>query len=151
MIIYLGIVYIIFGTLILLLPLIYIEFGRPKDLLKAGLNLIVGMSLIIKYKVFDNLDSIILLLITILITFFSVEIFSIRWNQLTDKEKKRLKTFTEFKKNITKFFKAILLGISHFLNLLNIFKFDKDNENITKKKWVRNEKNDNIFSANKNN
>ena len=122
------------------MPILYIEIGRPKDLIKAALSLTIGMILIIKNKVFENSYSAILLLITILFSFYIFEIFSIRWNQLTENEKNKFWTIMELKKNILKFLEAINLGGSKFKSLLNIFKFDKKNENFNQKKWVRNDK-----------
>ena len=80
-----------------------------------------------------------------------VEIFSIRWNQLTNQEKNKLKTIVELKKNISTLLDAISLAMKDFLNLNNILKFERKNENLNKKKWVRNEENDNIITLNKNN
>ena len=57
----------------------------------------------------------------------------------------------EFKKNISKLIEAINLARKDFLNLNNILKFGKNNENLNKKKWVRNGENDNIITSNKNN
>ena len=146
MIIYLGSFYIFLGVILLLIPLIYIEVGRPKDFLKAGLNLIVGIVLIIKNRIFDNLNSVIYLLITLLVVFYLIEIFSYRWNLLTDKEKIKLKTVVEFKNNITKLIEAFYLGINKLKNLLTFLKFEKKIEIINKKKWVRSNKNDKIKS-----
>ena len=149
--VYLGSLYIFFGIIILFIPLIYLELGRPKDLFKAGLNLIIGMILIIKHNGLNNLYSSILFLITILLTFYIVEIFSVRWNQLTDKEKIKLKSLEEFKKNVFKLSEAIALLMRNFLNLINIFKIDKNNENLINKKWVRNDKNAKILSSDEKN
>ena len=93
---YLSLLYFLFGIIFLLTPLIYIELGRPRDLIKAGLNLVIGMLLIFKYKIFDGLYSSILFVITILFIFYLVEIFTIRWNQLTNQEKNKLRTIVEF-------------------------------------------------------
>ena len=133
----------------MLIPLIYIELGRSRDLIKGGLNLVIGMLLLIKQNFFNSLYSIILIVITILSTFYLVEIFSIRWNQLSDQEKNKLKTIVEFKKNVSKFIEAIALAGKELLNLKNILKFGRDKENINKKKWVLKDKNDNITTANK--
>ena len=143
-VIYLGSFYIILGSIFLLIPLIYLEFGRPKDFIRAGLNLFIGVFLIIKNRVFDNSTLIINLLFTVLIIFFSVEIFSSRWNQLTDKEKNKLTTLGEFKKNISKVREGINIGVVNFKNSINFLKIDKAIENNNKKKWVRKDKNDNI-------
>ena len=146
LIIYLGYFYILLGSIFLFIPLIYLEVGRPKDLIKAFLNLLIGIILIIQNKFFDNSFIAIYLVITALFVFYLVEIFSSRWNQLTDQEKSKLTTLMEFKKNLSKISEAISLAVENFKNSLNFFKFDRNNENLHKKKWVRNDKNDNIKS-----
>ena len=142
--IYLGYFYIFLGSIFLLIPLIYLEVGRPKDLIKAALNLLIGVTLIIKNRVFENSSFLIFSLITVLVIFYVAEIFLYRWNQLTDKEKNKLKTLVEFRNNLSKIIKAITLGFKNFRNSLNFFKFENNKENIVKKKWVRNDKNDKI-------
>ena len=150
MVIYLGYIYLLFGAILLFIPLIYIELGRPKDFIKAGLNFVIGMILIVKDRTYNNFYSSILVFITILFTFYIVEIFSVRWNQLTIQEKNKLKTFVEFKKNLSKFLEAISLLLKKNLNLNNIFKVNKNNKNLIKKKWVTNEDNGNILTYIKN-
>ena len=144
MVVYLGFFYIFIGTVFLLVPLIYLELGRVKDLIKAFLNLLIGLILIIKNKTIDESFFIIFLLLTILVVFYLVELFKSRWNQLTDKEKNKLTTFMEFKNNLLKILEAINLGVKNLSKTLNSFNFDKNNRNISPKKWVRNDKNDNI-------
>ena len=151
LVIYLSFLYLFFGIIFLLIPLIYIELGRPRDLIKSGLNLVIGMLLLLKNNIFDNLYSSIFIFITILFIFYLVEIFSIRWNQLTYQEKNKLKTLVELKKNVSTLIEAISLARDDFLNSKNIFKFGRNNENLNKKKWVRNTENDNIDVHNKNN
>ena len=130
---YLSLLYFLFGIIFLLTPLIFIELGRPRDLIKAGLNLVIGMLLLLKYKILDGLFSSILFVITILFIFYLVEIFTIRWNQLTNQEKNKLKTLVELKKNVSIFLEAISLARKNLLNQTNSFKFGKNNENINKK------------------
>ena len=144
MIIYLGSFYIIIGTVFLLVPLIYLELGRPKDLIKSSLNLLIGFILIIKNKTVDESFLLIFLLFTVLIVLYLLELFSSRWNQLTDKEKNKLTTFLEFKNNLSKILEAINLGVTNFAKPLNLFNFGSNNQNKNPKKWVRNDKNDNI-------
>ena len=144
MIVYLGSFYILIGALFLIVPLIYLELGRPKDLIKAFLNLLVGFVLIIKNKTIDESFFVIFLLLTVLVIFYLIEIFLFRWNQLTDKEKNKLTTFVEFKNNFSKILEAINLGVRNFAKPLNLFNFGSKNQNTSPKKWVRNDKNDNI-------
>ena len=146
MIIYLGSLYILLGSIFLFIPLIYLEVGRPKDLIKAFLNLLIGIILIINNNFFDNSFIAIFLIVTALFPFYLVEIFSSRWNQLTDQEKSKLTTLVEFKKNISKISEAITLAVRTLKNSLNFFKFDRNNKNINTKTWVRNDNNDNIKS-----
>ena len=144
MIIYLGSFYIIVGTIFLIVPLIYLELGRPKDLIKSFLNLLIGFILIIKNKTIDQSFFLIFLLLTVLILLYIVEIFSSRWNQLTEKEKKKIGTFLELKNNLTKILEAINFGVKNLIKPLNFFNIFRDNKKIITKKWVRNDKNDNI-------
>ena len=144
LIVYLGFFYIVVGTIFLFVPLIYLELGRPKDLIKAFLNLLIGLLLIIKNKNIDESFFLIFLLFTVLVVFYLGELFSSRWNQLTDKEKNKLTTFLEFKNNLSKILEAINLGVKNFTKPLNFLNFDKNNQNMNPKKWVRNDKNDNI-------
>ena len=141
---YLGSFYILVGTIFLLVPLIYLELGRPKDLIKAFLNLLIGLILIIKNSTINQSLFVIFLLITVLVSMYLVELFLFRWNQLTDKEKNKLATFLEFKNNLSKILEAINLGVKNFTKPLNFLNFDSDNEKTNPKKWVRNDKNDKI-------
>ena len=144
LIFYLGTFYIVIGIIFLTVPIIYLELGKPKDLIKAFLNLLIGLILIIKNKIFDESFFIIFLFLTVLVIFYLVELFLSRWYQLTDKEKKKLTTFLEFKKNLSKILEAINLLFRNFTNPLNFFTFGSNNQNIISKKWVRNDKDDNI-------
>ena len=141
---YLGSFYILVGTLFLLVPIIYLELGRPKDLIKAFLNLSIGFILIVKNSTINKSLFVIFLLITVLVFIYLVELFLFRWNQLTDKEQNKLTTFLEFKNNLSKILEAINLGLKNFTKPLNFFNFDSNNEKIKLKKWVRNDKNDKI-------
>jgi len=144
LIVYLGSFYIVIGTIFLFVPIIYLELGRPKDLIKAFLNLVIGYILIIKNKTLDESFFLIFLLLTILVVLYVVELFLSRWYQLTDKEKNKLTTFLEFKNNLLKILEAINLGVKNFAKPLNFFNFGSNNKNTSLKKWVRNDKNDNI-------
>ncbi len=141
---YLGSFYLAIGTIFVLVPIIYLELGRPKDLIKGFLNLLIGFILIIKNKIIDDYLFGIFLLLTVLVFLYLIELFLSRWNQLTDNEKKKLTTFLEFKNNFSKILEAINLGFGNFTKPSNFFNFGSNNKNITQKKWVRNDKNDNI-------
>ena len=144
LIVYLGVFYITLGTIFLLVPLVYLELGRPKDLIRAFLNLLIGFILITKNKTIEETFFLILLFLTVLIALYIAELFLTRWNQLTDKEKNKLTTFLEFKKNLSKILDAINLGVKNFKKPLNFFDIESKNQKIVPKKWVRNDNNDNI-------
>ena len=144
MIVYLGYLYILVGTIFLFVPIIYLELGRSKDLLNAFLNLLIGCILLIKHRTIDESFFVIFLLLTLLVVLYLIELYLSRWNQLTDKEKKKLTTFLEFKNNLSKILDAINLAVSNFKKLLNSFDFGSNNQNKNSKKWVRNDKNDKI-------
>ena len=144
LIFYLGTFYVVIGTIFLFVPIIYLELGKPKDLIKAFLNLLIGLILIIKNKIFDESFFVIFLFLTVLVIFYLIEVFLSRWHQLTDKEKKKLTTFLEFKNNFSKILQAMNLAFGDFTKPSNFFNFSSNNKNTTQKKWVRNDKNDNI-------
>ena len=144
LIFYLGTFYVLVGTIFLTVPIIYLELGKPKDLIRAFLNLLIGLILIIKNKTLDESFFVIFLFLTVLVIFYLVELFLSRWYQLTDKEKNKLNTFLEFKNNLSKILEAINLGVKNFAKPLNFFNFGGNNQNTSPKKWVRNDKNDNI-------
>ena len=144
LLIYLGSFYIIIGIVFLLVPIIYLELGRPKDLIKAFLNLLIGFILIIKNKTIDESILVVFALFTGLFVLYVVELFLSRWYQLTDNEKIKLTTFLELRKNISKISEAINLGVRNFAKPSNFFNFGSNDQNTSPKKWVRNEKNDNI-------
>ena len=144
LIFYLGTFYIVIGTIFLSVPIIYLELGKPKDLIKAFLNLLIGLILIIRNKTIDESFFVIFLFLTVLVIFYLVELFLSRWYQLTDNEKKKLTTFLELKNNFSKILEAINLGFGNFTKPSNFFNFGSNNKKTTQKKWVRNDKNDNI-------
>ena len=71
---YLGIFYILVGTIYLIVPLIYLELGKPKDLIRAFLNLLIGFILIIKSKTIGESFFLISLLLTALVVLYVFEI-----------------------------------------------------------------------------
>jgi len=141
---FLGTFYILVGTIFLTVPLIYLGLDKPKDLIKTFLNLLIGLILIIKNKTLDESFFVIFLFLTVLVIFYLVELFFSRWYQLTDNEKKKLITFLEFKNNFLKILESINLILGDFTNPSNFLNFGSDNKKTTQKKWVRNDKNDNI-------
>ena len=102
------------------------------------------MILIIKNNTIEESSSVIILFLTVLVILYLIELYLSRWNQLTDNEKKKLTTFLEFKNNFSRILEAINLGLGNFTKPSNFFNFGRDNKNTNPKKWVRNDKDDNI-------
>ena len=68
---------------------------------------------------------------------------------MTDKEKNKLATFLELKKNLSKIPEAINLVVKDFVKPYNFLNFGSNNQKNSSKKWERNnnnDKNDNINS-----
>ena len=145
-IIYIGFFYLLLGFIFLFVPLIYLEIGRSRDLVISAISLLIGVSLIIKNKLYGNLSVSVFVLMTVLLFMFISQNFLFRWNQLTDKERDKLITVVEFKKNISKTLEAIKLGLGDFRNPINLAQTFRKKEKVNKKKWVRNDKNDSISS-----
>ena len=135
LIIFIGVIYLIIGFISLFTALMFIELGRPKDLVQSGLIILLGTFLIIYRNIFTLRFSFVLTLNAVLINFYFFENFSYRWNQLLDKEKYDIKSLSGFKKN----FSIITSIISvDFKNLFNNNKIKSLFKNTSiKKKWVR--------------
>jgi len=81
LIFFLGTFYILVGTIFLTVPIIYLELGKPKDLIKAFLNLLIGLILLIKHKTLDESFFVIFLFLTLLVILYLLELFLSRWYQ----------------------------------------------------------------------
>ena len=141
LVIFIGFLYLLIGSISLFTALLFIELGRPKDLVQSGLLILLGTFLIIYKNIFNLQVSVILTLNATLISFYFFENFLYRWNQLLDKEKYDIKSLSGFKRNFSLIYRIISLDIKNiFLNnkIGEIFK----NTSI-KKKWVRKQDNNN--------
>ena len=143
LIVFIGILYVFIGFVSLFTALLFIELGRPKDLIQSGLLILLGIFLNIYKNLFNFQISLILTLNALLISFYIIENFSYRWNQLIDKEKVDIKSLSGLNKNFSIIYKIISLDLKNIFfnnNIKDIFK----NTSI-KKKWVRNQ--DNIINS----
>ena len=137
-----GSLYLFIGCISLFTALLFIELGRPKDLILSGLLILLGTFLLIYKNVFNLKVSLILSLNALLISSYFIENFSYRWNQLLEKEKFDIKNLSGFKTNFSIIYRIIKLDLKNiFLDnkLGKVFK----NTSI-KKKWVRNQDNNNL-------
>ena len=138
---FIAILYLFIGCITLFTTLLFIELGRPKDIIQSGLLILQGIFLIIYKNIFTFEISLILVLNATLISFYFIENFKFRWNQLLDKEKLDIRSLNGFKKNFLIIFRIISLDLKNlFFNnkIQNIFK-----NTSVKKKWVREEVNNN--------
>jgi len=135
LVLFIGYIYLFIGCISLFTALLFIELGRPKDLIQSGLLILLGAFLIIYKNVFNIKLFLILSLNAIIVSFYFIENFSYRWNQLLDKEKFDIKSLSGFKRNFSIIYRIIRLDLNNiFLNnkIFNVFK----NTSI-QKKWVR--------------
>ena len=142
LVLFIGYIYLFIGCISLFTALLFIELGRPKDLIQSGLLLLLGTFLLIYKNVFNLKVSLILSLNALLISSYFIENFSYRWNQLLEKEKFDIKSLSGFKTNFSIIYRIIKLDLKNiFLDnkLGKVFK----NTSI-KKKWVRNQDNNNL-------
>tara|TARA_B100000212_G_scaffold70039_1_gene49134 strand:- start:77 stop:628 length:552 start_codon:yes stop_codon:yes gene_type:complete len=136
---FIGLLYLLIGCISLFTALLFIELGRPKDIIQSGLLILLGMFLLIYRDVLNFKVSLILSLNATLISFYFIEIFLYRWNQLLDKEKIDIKSLSGFQRNFSIIYRIIRLEFKNiFLNnwIANVFK-----KTSIKKKWVRKQDN----------
>ena len=139
---FIGYIYIFVGFVSIMTALLFIELGRPKDLIQSGLLILLGTFLIIYKNIFTFKISVIITLNAILISFYFIESFSYRWNLLLDKEKFEIKNLSAWKKNFSIISEIISID---FKNLFFTKKFkDIFNNTSIKKKWIRKQDNNNL-------
>jgi len=142
LIVLIGILYLFIGFISLFTALLFFELARPKDLIQSGLLLILGIFLIIYKNIFTFRIYLILILNAVLIIFYFFENYIYRWNQLLDKEKIDIKSFSGLKKNFSIIYKIISFDIKNLFSNNNLFNMFKNTS--IKKKWIRNNENNNI-------
>ena len=140
MILILSYIYLILGLTYLLVPSIALELGRPKDLLKGGLFFLLAIFLLIKKNTFNGTEIIILLFNNIICFILIAEINLIRWNSLSNTEKKSFKNFSEIKNKLLLFLDALKLGNKKLLSASKKDNLLDKNKNMVKRVWVRKEK-----------
>ena len=129
------------GSFSLLTALLFIELGKPKDLIQSGLIILLGIFLILYKNIFTIKISLIFTLNAVLINFYFLENFTYRWNQLLDKEKFDIKNLSGINKIFSQIYKSIINDLNNLLfnnKIKDIFK----NTSI-KKKWIRKQDNNN--------
>ena len=133
--IFLGSLNIFFGISFLIVPIIFIEFARPRDYIKASLLLLIGIFLIVSLNNFKRENIVILISNSLLITILVIEIFTNRWNQLSEKEKQKLITLDAIKSKILDFMNTLKIIIEKISR--NFSRFNLSANKFSSKKWIR--------------
>ena len=88
-----GYLFLLFGLLMLVLPLILVELSRPRDWLIGGLFLILGLFLFVENDFLRGSINLLIISTVILNSVMMFEIIQYRWYQLSVSEKKRIGSF----------------------------------------------------------
>ena len=130
-----GSIYILLGVFSLLISLLFIELDRPKDLIKSGLMITLGIFFIIYKNSISFSTYLILMLQSILLSFYIVENYLFRWNQLLEREKKEITSFKGFINKSNLYLNLVMDGVK----ILFLKNFNKNllKNNSIQKKWVR--------------
>ena len=134
----LSYVYFVLGLAYLFVPSIALELGRPKDLLKGGLFLLLAIFLLIKKNTFTSSDLVIILFNNLICFIFIAEINLSRWNNLSELEKKSFRNFSVIKHKLLLFLDAMKLGNKNLLS--KSLKANTLDKNAVKRVWVRSDK-----------
>jgi len=131
-----GYFFLCVGFLVLALPLILVELSRPRDWLKGGLFLFLGLFLLVENDLLRGSINLFVIPIAILYGIMISEIIQIRWYQLSSEEKKRIGSFERWFESFKQLGQIFTLIGNSFLNLLKSFttQFKKP---LKEKKWVR--------------
>ena len=138
MVLFLSYIYLILGLSYLLVPSIALELGRPKDLLKGGLFILLAIFLLIKKNTFNGAELVILLFNNFICFILIAEINLNRWNSLSDSERKSFKNFSVIKDKLLLFLGALKLRNKNVLS--KPFKYRSFDKNLVKRVWVRTDK-----------
>ena len=130
-----GYLFLLVGSLILLLPLILIELSRPRDWLMGGLFLFLGLFLLVENDLIRGSIDLLVISMTLLLGKMISEIAQTRWNHLSLEEQKRIGSFDrwfESFKQLSQIFTLLFTGfLNFFKNFTNLSK-----KSLKEKKWV---------------
>jgi len=143
--IFVGSLNIFLGILYLILPIIFIEFARPRDFIKAFLLLLLGIYLIISFNISRVEDFFVLTVNSSIILLLSFEVLKDRFLQLSEKEKKDFRNIKSIKSKILIFGNALKITLEKIKN--NILKINLLGNNLTQKKWVRSNTKENFSNS----
>ena len=130
-----GFLFLLCGSLLLLLPFMLIELSRYRDWLMGGLFLFSGFFLIEENDLFRGSINLLVISITILLGKMMMEIFQSRWFQLSIEEKKRIGTFARWLESLQQLGQIFAVLGSGFFELLKNFR-NQPKTSLKEKKWV---------------
>tara|TARA_B100000700_G_scaffold271237_1_gene313915 strand:- start:403 stop:927 length:525 start_codon:yes stop_codon:yes gene_type:complete len=131
-----GYLFIFVGFLILALPLILVELSRPKDWLRGGLFLFLGLFLLVENDFLRGSINLFVISMAILNGTIMSEIIQNRWNQLSYEEKKRIRSFERWFESLKQLGQIFAQIGNGFLNFFKSFNIQSQKPEI-EKKWVR--------------
>ena len=124
------------GFLILAVPLILVELSRPRDWLRGGLFLFLGLCLLVENDLLRSSINVFVIPMSILYGIMILEIGHNRWFQLSFEEKRRIASLERWFESFKQLGQILTLLVSGFL------KFFKSSSSLfekpsVEKKWVR--------------
>ncbi len=131
-----GYFFLVIGLFILALPLILVELSRPRDWLIGGLFLFLGLFLLVENDVLRGSINLLVFCMAILYGIMILEIFQIRWSQLSFEEKKRIRSLDRWFKSFKELVQIFNLLGNSFLNFFKSLS-SKSDKPLIEKKWVR--------------
>ena len=131
-----GYWFLFVGLLILVLPLILVELSRPRDWLRGGLFLFLGLFLLVENDFLRGSLNLLISSIVILYGLLMSEIIQNRYNQLSFEEKKRIGSLKRWSESLKQLGQVFALIGNELLNFLKSFSTQSEKKSI-EKKWVR--------------
>ena len=133
-----GYLFLFVGLLILSLPLFLVELSRPRDWLKGGLFLFLGLFLLVENDLLRASINLFVMPMAILCGLMMSEIIQKRWFQLSSEEKKRIGSFERWFESFKQLGQMFALIGNGFINFFKSF-ISNSQKPVIEKKWVRSE------------
>ena len=131
-----GYFFLVVGFLILAVPLILVELSRPRDWLRGGLFLFLGLFLLVESDLMRSSINVFVIHMSILYGIMMLEIIHNRWFQLSFDEKKRISSLERWFESFKQLGQILALLGSGFLNFFKSSSSLFEKPSI-EKKWVR--------------
>jgi len=138
-----GYLFLVFGLLILALPLILVELSRPRDWLIGGLFLFLGVFLLVENDFLRGSINLLVISMSILNGLMMFEIIQNRWFQLSFEEKKRIGSFDRWFESIKQIGQILNQIGKGFLAIFKDLGFGYQKPS-KEKKWVRSDSKEEI-------